>query len=65
MLPHCAPCQARTALPQGFALKPNEFEKDDDLNFHMDFISAFGNLRARNYGIEEIDKRATTVYRLN
>ena len=47
---------AAGGLPAGFALKPNEFEKDDDLNFHMDFISAFGNLRARNYGIEAIDK---------
>ena len=47
---------ARASLPAGFAPKPNEFEKDDDTNFHMDFISAFGNLRARNYGIEEIDK---------
>ena len=33
-----------------------EFEKDDDTNFHMDFIAAGGNLRARNYGIEEVDK---------
>jgi len=47
---------AQGALPGGFALKPNEFEKDDDLNFHMDFISAFGNLRARNYSIDEVDK---------
>jgi hypothetical protein len=35
--------------------------KDDDANFHMDFISAFGNLRARNYGIEEIDKFAAKL----
>ena len=27
----------------------------------MDFISAFGNLRARNYGIEEIDKFAAKL----
>ena len=52
---------ARAALPAGFAPKPNEFEKDDDTNFHMDFISAFGNLRARNYGIEEIDKFAAKL----
>ena len=52
---------ARATLPAGFALKPNEFEKDDDANFHMDFISAFGNLRARNYGIEEIDKFAAKL----
>ena len=35
--------------------------QDDDANFHMDFISAFGNLRARNYGIEEIDKFAAKL----
>ena len=29
-----------------------EFEKDDDL--HMAFITAASNLRARNYGIEEV-----------
>ena len=52
---------ARASLPAGFAPKPNEFEKDDDTNFHMDFISAFGNLRARNYGIEEIDKFAAKL----
>uniref|UniRef100_A0A7S3AS77 E1 ubiquitin-activating enzyme n=1 Tax=Haptolina ericina TaxID=156174 RepID=A0A7S3AS77_9EUKA len=44
------------SLPAGFKVAVNEFEKDDDSNFHMDFISAFGNLRARNYGIEEIEK---------
>lgn len=48
--------EAQKGLPPGFVVKQNEFEKDDDSNFHMDFISAFGNLRARNYGIEEIDK---------
>jgi len=43
-------------LPPNFGVKVNEFVKDDDANFHMDFISAFGNLRARNYQIEEIEK---------
>jgi len=33
-----------------------EFEKDDDANFHMDFIAACANLRARNYQIPEVDK---------
>ena len=47
---------AKKGLPAGFGVVPDEFEKDDDSNFHMDFISAFGNLRARNYGIEEIEK---------
>jgi ubiquitin-activating enzyme E1 len=30
-----------------------EFEKDDDSNGHIDFITAVANLRARNYKIEE------------
>ena len=38
---------AKASLPGGFAPKANEFEKDDDTNHHMDFISAVGNLRVR------------------
>jgi len=37
-------------------LNPVEFEKDDDTNYHIDFISATANLRARNYKIPEVDK---------
>lgn len=37
-------------------LHPLEFEKDDDTNFHMDFIGGAGNLRGRNYEIKEVDK---------
>ena len=33
-------------------MQPAEFEKDLDLNFHMDFITAAANLRAVNYGIK-------------
>jgi len=33
-----------------------EFEKDNDANFHMDVISGLANMRARNYGIPEVDK---------
>ncbi|CAE8636731.1 unnamed protein product [Polarella glacialis] len=32
-----------------------EFEKDDDSNFHVHFIAATANLRARNYKIQEAD----------
>ena len=28
---------------------PAEFEKDDETNFHVDFVHAFSCLRARNY----------------
>ncbi len=38
----------------GLKMTSLEFEKDDDTNFHMDFISSFANLRARNYSIEEV-----------
>ncbi|CAH8550026.1 unnamed protein product [Schistosoma rodhaini] len=33
-----------------------EFEKDDDANFHMDFITAASNLRAENYEIPPADR---------
>eukprot|EP00831_Metopus_contortus_P017450 TRINITY_DN1735_c0_g1_i2.p3 TRINITY_DN1735_c0_g1~~TRINITY_DN1735_c0_g1_i2.p3 ORF type:complete len:226 (-),score=52.16 TRINITY_DN1735_c0_g1_i2:46-723(-) len=36
-----------------------EFEKDDDTNFHVDYIHATANLRARNYSIPECDKLKT------
>jgi len=35
-------------------VNPVVFEKDDDTNYHIDFISAVANLRARNYTIEEV-----------
>ncbi|VAH26001.1 unnamed protein product [Triticum turgidum subsp. durum] len=43
-------------LPPGFQMKPIQFEKDDDTNFHMDLISGLANMRARNYSIPEVDK---------
>uniref|UniRef100_A0ACD5XJJ0 Uncharacterized protein n=1 Tax=Avena sativa TaxID=4498 RepID=A0ACD5XJJ0_AVESA len=43
-------------LPSGFQMKPIQFEKDDDKNFHMDLIAGLANMRARNYGIPEVDK---------
>ena len=36
---------ARATLPAGFTVRGEEFEKDDDSNFHIDFIASFGNLR--------------------
>eukprot|EP00796_Vickermania_ingenoplastis_P005332 gene5332-3831_t len=35
---------------------PLEFEKDDDQNFHIDFVAAASNLRAGNYAIPLQDK---------
>ncbi|KAK6935687.1 THIF-type NAD/FAD binding fold [Dillenia turbinata] len=43
-------------LPGGFRMKPIEFEKDDDTNYHMDMIAGLANMRARNYSIPEVDK---------
>ena len=37
------------------AIVADSFEKDDDANFHVDFLHALTNLRARNYGLEEYD----------
>lgn len=43
----------------GFRLHPVEFEKDDDTNFHIDFITAASNLRADNYEIPQADRHKT------
>ncbi|XP_072993883.1 ubiquitin-activating enzyme E1 2-like isoform X1 [Typha latifolia] len=43
-------------LPPGFRMNPIQFEKDDDTNYHMDFIAGLANMRARNYNIPEVDK---------
>ncbi len=37
-------------------IQPHEFEKDDDSNFHMDYIAATANLRAENYEIQTADR---------
>ncbi|KAG9453604.1 hypothetical protein H6P81_006508 [Aristolochia fimbriata] len=44
------------SLAPGFRMKPIQFEKDDDTNFHMDLIAGLANMRARNYSIPEVDK---------
>lgn len=43
----------------GFKLEPVEFEKDDDSNHHIDFITASSNLRAENYQIALADRHKT------
>jgi ubiquitin-activating enzyme E1 len=40
----------------GFEARPIDFEKDDDRNFHIDFINAASNVRALAYGIEPVDR---------
>lgn len=43
------------------SLFPADFEKDDDDNFHIDFITATACLRARNYTITECDRNKTKM----
>jgi len=43
----------------GYRLNPVEFEKDDDTNYHIDFITAASNLRATNYSIATADRHHT------
>ncbi|KAH7887971.1 hypothetical protein F5I97DRAFT_1864541 [Phlebopus sp. FC_14] len=43
----------------GYRLTPVEFEKDDDTNHHIDFITAASNLRAMNYKIPIADRHST------
>lgn len=49
------------ALPEpstmvGYRMRPIEFEKDDDTNFHIDYVAATANLRAMNYGITPAER---------
>ncbi len=43
----------------GYRLAPAEFEKDDDTNYHIAFITAASNLRASNYNITHADYHKT------
>lgn len=38
-----------------------DFEKDDDTNHHIDFITSSSNLRATNYDIPNIDRTETKI----
>ncbi|XP_062521019.1 ubiquitin-like modifier-activating enzyme 1 [Corticium candelabrum] len=44
-----------------FKMTAVEFEKDDDTNFHMDYIVAASNLRATNYGIATADRHKSKL----
>uniref|UniRef100_A0A8B9CCV1 E1 ubiquitin-activating enzyme n=1 Tax=Anser brachyrhynchus TaxID=132585 RepID=A0A8B9CCV1_9AVES len=47
------------ALENDLQMKPISFEKDDDTNGHIDFITAASNLRAKMYNIEPADRFKT------
>ncbi|XP_023375342.1 ubiquitin-like modifier-activating enzyme 7, partial [Otolemur garnettii] len=40
----------------GSLLKPLIFEKDNDSNFHMDFVTAAASLRSQNYGLSSVNR---------
>merc|ERR1719283_571496 len=42
-------------------MKETEFEKDDDANFHIDYITAVANTRARNYRIKETSRHQCKI----
>lgn len=45
----------------GFQMQPLEFEKDDDTNHHIDFITSCSNLRATNYSIDVADRHKSKM----
>lgn len=42
-------------------IRSEQFEKDDDTNHHINFVHSSGNLRARNYDIEECSRHESKM----
>ncbi|MGH0152907.1 UNVERIFIED_CONTAM: hypothetical protein FKN15_032581 [Acipenser sinensis] len=62
----CRLDELKSLLPKSdclskFKLTAIDFEKDDDTNFHMDFIVAASNLRAENYDIPPADRHKSKL----
>lgn len=45
----------------GIVAQPADFEKDLDMNFHIDFVAAASNIRASNYGISRATRHKTKM----
>ena len=43
------------------AAQAHDFEKDDDANFHIDFLTAATNLRAINYNIKQSSRHQAKI----
>jgi len=57
-------CLAQLDRCRGLSLahvQPEDFEKDDDYNFHIDFVTACANCRAQNYAIPPTDHAAAKL----
>lgn len=50
---------ARLQLNDAKPLQMIDFEKDDDTNHHVEFVTAASNLRAENYDIPQADAMKT------
>ena len=49
---NCVDCIGKETLSK---INSQIFEKDEDLNFHIDFIYSVSNLRAKSYNLEYMD----------
>ena len=49
------------ALPAPQPCNPHDFEKDDDENYHIDYLTIATNLRAWNYNIKLTPRHAVKV----